>query len=150
MWRKFLVTLKCPLLSELDFHYTLTEPVSDSCARGISADPLGNVLVRHHRWASCLANAVLAISIMCIKPNYLLFLNRHCLYQLWLEFVTKTHEFISIANGKNIDERRIFLEVAEEIKKEKGIVLLICITPLKMIAFSKLHCGSFLEVYLTY
>lgn len=123
MWRTLLVTLKCPLLSELGFHYTLTDPVTDSCARGISADPLGNVLVRHHRRASCLANAVLALSsafnhvhktkISVVSKQTLLVsvVTGICKYHTWIYQRPKCEKYWW---------EKDFFEVAEETKQREG------------------------------
>lgn len=123
MWRKLLVTLKCALLSELGFHYTLTGPFTDSCARGISADPLGNLLVRHPKRLSHLANAVLALS--CAFYH---------VHKTKLPVVSKQTLLVSVVTGicsyhtlihqhhkcKKYWWEKDFLEVAEETKQREG------------------------------
>lgn len=51
---------------------------------------------------------------------------------------------------KNIDKKRIFLKLLRKYNKDSdGDFLSICISVLKKMDFSELHCGSLLEVYLT-
>lgn len=142
------------LLSEPGFHFTLTNPVADSCAGGNSADPLGNASVRHRRWASCLANATLAISgafyrvhktkLSAVSKQTLLVstVTRICNYHTWIHHCHKCEKYCWV--------KGFFGSCwGNKTKRGKGFVLLICISIPKKIALTKLHCVSFLEVCLT-
>lgn len=131
MWRKILPISKDPFLSKMSFHFILTNCVTGSCAQRSSAELIRNLLVRDYRWASCLANAGLVVSwdfIMCIKANHLLFLNKHCVYHLWLEIITITFEFITVTNVKNIESRAWKFEGKKKTKRGNRFVLLIWIS----------------------
>lgn len=109
--------------------------------------------LRHHRWPSCLPNAVLAISnaFYHVHKTKLPIVSKQTLLVSVVTGISNYHAWIHQHHKcEKYWQEKVFLKLLRKYNKDSdGGFLSIYVSVLKKMAFSELHCGSLLEVYLT-